>query len=87
LKAVEPQVGQRHEYVEMKWKYYHITIFPERTWNFTSRRGQVKTIEMEHFNDNLFHKSGPANKQHTIARYNSFLPLESTHITEVCIIL
>ena len=29
------------------------------------RRGQVKTIVMEHFNDILFHKSGPANKQHT----------------------
>jgi hypothetical protein len=29
------------------------------------RRGQVKTIVMEHFNGILFHKSGPANKQHT----------------------
>ena len=29
------------------------------------RRGQVKTIVMEHFNDILFHKSGLANKQHT----------------------
>ena len=29
------------------------------------RRGQVKTIVMEHFNDVLFHKSRPANKQHT----------------------
>ena len=29
------------------------------------RRGQVKTIVMEHFNDILFNKSGPANKQHT----------------------
>jgi hypothetical protein len=26
---------------------------------------QVKTIVMEHFNGILFHKSGPANKQHT----------------------
>jgi hypothetical protein len=25
------------------------------------RRGQVKTIIMEHFNSILFHKSGPAN--------------------------
>ena len=29
------------------------------------RRGQVKTIVMKHFNGILFHKSGPANKQHT----------------------
>jgi hypothetical protein len=29
------------------------------------RRGQVKTIVMEHFNGILFHKSGSANKQHT----------------------
>jgi hypothetical protein len=29
------------------------------------RRGQVKTIVMEHFNVILFHKSGPVNKQHT----------------------
>ena len=29
------------------------------------RRGQVKTMVMEHFNGILFHKSEPANKQHT----------------------
>jgi hypothetical protein len=29
------------------------------------RIGQVKTIVMEHFNGILFHKSRPANKQHT----------------------
>ena len=29
------------------------------------RRVQVKTIVMEHLNGILFHKSGPANKQHT----------------------
>ena len=29
------------------------------------RRVQVKTIAMEHFNSILFHKYGPANKQHT----------------------
>ena len=29
------------------------------------RRGQVKTIVMEHFYGILFHKSGLANKQHT----------------------
>ena len=30
-----------------------------------ARRGQVKTIVMEHFNGILFHQPGPANKQHT----------------------
>ena len=36
-------------------------------WQSTcwERIGQVKTIVMEHFNGILFHKSGPANKQHT----------------------
>ena len=29
------------------------------------RRGQVNIIVMEHFNSILFHKSRPANKQHT----------------------
>ena len=29
------------------------------------RREQLKTIEKEHFNRILFHKSGPADKQHT----------------------
>jgi len=29
------------------------------------RREQVKSIVMEHFNGILFHKSRPANKQHT----------------------
>jgi hypothetical protein len=29
------------------------------------RREQLKTMVMEHFNGILFHKSGPANKQHT----------------------
>ena len=32
---------------------------------YQERRGQVKTMVMEHFNGILFHKSGPANKQHT----------------------
>ena len=30
------------------------------------RRGQVETIVKEHFNSILFHKSGHANKHHTI---------------------
>jgi hypothetical protein len=29
------------------------------------RRGQAKTMVMEHFNGILFHKSEPAKKQHT----------------------
>jgi hypothetical protein len=29
---------------------------------YQERRGQVKSIVMEHFNGILFHKSGPANK-------------------------
>jgi len=29
------------------------------------RRAQMKTIVIEHFNGILFHKYGPANKQHT----------------------
>jgi hypothetical protein len=29
------------------------------------RRGQVNTIVMEQFNSIIFHKSRPANKQHT----------------------
>ena len=34
------------------------------------RRGQVKTIVMEYFKGILFHKSGPANKQHTSQSIN-----------------
>ena len=33
------------------------------------RRGQMKTMVMEHFKGILFYKSGPANKQH-INQYN-----------------
>ena len=32
---------------------------------YQERRGQVKTIVMEHFNGILFYKFGPAKKQHT----------------------
>ena len=35
------------------------------------RRTQVKTIVIEHFNGILFHKFGPANKQHTNKPTNS----------------
>ena len=59
-------MNQRHEDVERKQDYYHISIFFESTRNFTSRgRGQVKTIVMEHFNGILSQKSGSANNQHT----------------------
>ena len=32
---------------------------------YQRRRGQVKTIVMDHFNSIIFRKSGPAYKQHT----------------------
>ena len=38
LKADEPHVDQCHEDVERKRGYYHITILPERTGNFISRK-------------------------------------------------
>ena len=41
------------------------------------RRGQVKTIVMGHFNDILFHESGPANKQHTIQPTNQVTILDA----------
>jgi hypothetical protein len=63
LKVDEPQVGQRHE---RNWEFYHIVISLKGLEILhKERRGQVKTIVMEHFNGTLFHKSGPANKQHT----------------------
>ena len=69
----EPQVGQRHEDVESKREYYHIIIFPERTWNFTSRKKKSVTVIMEHFNGILFHKSRPGNKQYTIQSIKSLI--------------
>ena len=39
--------GQRHEDVERKWEYYHIIIFPEMTWNFTSWKKRTS----EHHSD------------------------------------
>ena len=36
------------------------------------RRGQVNTIVMERFNNILFHKSEPANKQHSLSINQSF---------------
>ena len=42
------------------------------------RRGQVKTIVMEHFNGILFYKSGPANKQHT--NQSSILILDTSNL-------
>ena len=38
LKADEPQVGQWHEDVGRKLEFYYITIFPEMTWSFKSRK-------------------------------------------------
>ena len=66
MKADEPQVGQQHEYVEMKREYYHIIFSLKRLEILhQERRGQVKIIVMQLFNGILFHKSGPANKHHT----------------------
>ena len=48
------------------------------------RRGHVNTIVMEHFNGILFHKSGPANKQHSIQPTNQPI-YEELFSTEVCI--
>ena len=77
LKEDEPQVGQRHEDVNMKREYYHIIIFLKRfEIVHQERRGQMKTIVMEHFNGILFHKSGPANKQHTNQPTNQSLNQE-----------
>ena len=68
MKANELQVDQRHEDVEIKREYYHIIIFPERTWNFTSRQ---KRASENYSNGTLEkHKSGPANKQHTYQPIN-----------------
>jgi hypothetical protein len=73
LQADEPQVGQRHEDVERNWEYYHIVIsLKVLAISHQERRGQVKTIIMEHYNGILFHKSGPANKQHTNQSINQF---------------
>jgi hypothetical protein len=38
LEADEPQVDQRHREGKRKCENYHIIIFPERFWNFTSRK-------------------------------------------------
>ena len=40
--------------------------FPQRTWNFTPKR---KRTSENHSNDIRFHKSGPANNQHTNHHY------------------
>ena len=41
----------------MEYQFYGILL--------QERKGQVRTIAMEHFNNILFHKSRPANKKHT----------------------
>ena len=73
MKADEPQIGQRQEDVEGEREYYRIIIllFSLKGLEILQqeRRRQMSTIEMEHFNSNLFHKSGPGNKQNS---YQSF---------------
>ena len=51
----DEQVSQLHEDVKRNRKYYHIIIFPEKTWNFTLRKKRTSKN----------HSNGPANKQHT----------------------
>jgi hypothetical protein len=66
LKADETHIRQRDEDVERKQEYYHIIIFLKGLETLhEEKREQVKILVMEHFNGILFHKSGPANKQHT----------------------
>ena len=50
------------------------------------RRGQVKTIAMEHF-DMLFHKSGPANKQHTNQSINQSIKYEGQQVVVVVVLI
>jgi hypothetical protein len=45
------------------------------------RRGQVNAIVIEHFNNMPFHKSGPANKQHTYESYSK--PYVFFHIVSI----
>jgi hypothetical protein len=41
------------------------------------RRGQVKTIVLEHFTSMIFHKSGPPNKPHTYQSVRLYSPLRA----------
>ena len=47
------------------------------------RRGEMKTIVTEHFNDILFHKSGLANKQHTNHSHNQSYMLNGSNAHHV----
>ena len=70
--ADEPPVGQRHEDVERRREHCRIIIFLKRLETLHQERsGQVNTFVMGHFNSILFHKSGPANKQHTYQSINT----------------
>ena len=65
LMTDESHVCQRYEDVERKWEYYHIIIFPGRTWNFISCRKRRNENHCDGtLNSILFHKSRPANKHH-----------------------
>ena len=55
-----------YEDVDRKREYYHIIFFLEGLGILhQQRRGQVKSVVMEHFSSIVFHNSGPANKQLT----------------------
>ena len=82
MKADEPQAGQQHEDVERKRENYHIIIFIEGLEILhQERRGHVKTIAMEYFNDILFHKFGPANKQHANQPTNTYIDKDFFDLT------
>jgi hypothetical protein len=72
--------------MERKRECYHIIFLKELEILHQETRGQVNTIDgttvenkgklilaivVEHFNSSLFHKSGPANKQHTCQSINT----------------
>ena len=42
LKVDESQVGQWHGYVEWKWEYYHIIIFPLKDFEFYIKKEEDK---------------------------------------------
>ena len=66
MKADEPHNGQRHKNVEGNGNITALSFsLKGLEILYQERRGQVKTIVMEHFNGILFQKSGPANKQHS----------------------
>jgi hypothetical protein len=70
--------------VERKWEYYTLLFSVEALQILRQkRREQVKTIVLEHFNSILFHKSGPANKQHTNQSINQYINTEEEILIDI----